>query len=294
MAVELQGRRCLRYAGALIALWLLPSPAMAQPEPPALTAGYEAAYDRFHYFFENPSTFDTPDLIPHNFKQTYWGDNQWMFVSGRYRIAGQLMETTVAATPSRETRGDDVDTFFLPGGDVATSGTSGRVDMRSWRIRQDATLGSTRGFTWHAGYQYRRDRQEFHARQIKTVTHTRPPSSDTFPIDGAETTISEVHEARFGVSRRWTMHSWRLAARVDAAPTTYARLTTILPIKYPGREIVFAAPVLTINPTVTIGVGEKWPIAIAISTTRTFSYTSSRQFDRRAASVSFSLGHRLQ
>jgi hypothetical protein len=294
MAVELQGRRRLRCAGALIALVFVPALAAAQSEAPAISAGYERAYDRFHYVFENPSRFDTPELVPHNFRQTYWGDNQWLFVSARYRVARLLMESTVAATPSQETRGDDVDAFFLPGGDVATSGTSGRIDMRSLRISHDVAVPSKGRVVWHAGYLYRRDRQEFHTRQIKTVTHTLPPSSESFPIDGAETTISGVYEARFGVSRRWAAASgWRLRARVDTAPTTLARLTTILPIKYPGREIVFSALVLTINPSLTIERGERWPIALTISATRTMSYAESRRFDRRAVTAAIAVGRRV-
>lgn len=262
----------------------------AQPATPAISAGYEIAYDRFHYFFENPSTFDSPDLIPHNFTQTCWGDNQWAFVSARYRVAREVMETTFAITPSRETRGDDVDTFFLRSGDVATSGTSGRVDLRSMRIRQDVTLGTPRGLTWHAGYQYRRDRQEFHARQIKTVTHTQPASSESFPIDGAERTLSETHEVFAGISRTWQASGWRLRARVDASPIVQARLTTILPLKYPGREIVFAAPVFAINPLVTIERGDRWPVALVFAMTRTFGYTDARRFHRHAVTASVSIG----
>ena len=290
MAVEFQGRRRVRIAGALIAVLCVPAPGAAQSAP-AITGGYEYAYDRFEYFFENPSTFDTPDLLPHSFRQTYWADNHWLSIAARYRVGGSVNETTFAITPSREIRADDVDTFFLPSGDVATSGTSGRADIRSLRIRHDVKLGTRGGITWHAGYQYRRDRQEFHARQIKTVTHSQPPSSETFPIDGAETTISNVHEVRIAVDREWRGgQQWRIRARVDAAPLTAARLTTILPFKYPGREILFAAPVLTLNPSVTIGRGGRWPVALAITATRTFSYMNSRQYHHRVVSVSLAVG----
>jgi len=275
-----------RCGWVALLLATLTTPAFAQSDAPTVSAGYEIAYDRFNYFFENPSTFDSPDLIPHNFKQTYWGDNQWAFVSARYRVAGEMMETTFAATPSRDTRGDDVDTFFLRSGDVATSGTSGRVDMRSMRIHQDVTLGAHRGLTWHGGYQYRRDRQEFHARQIKTVTHTRPASSESFPIDGAERTLSETHEVFVGISRSWQGSGWRMRARVNLSPIMQARLTTILPFKYPGREIVFAAPVFAINPLVSAERGDQWRLSIVIAATRTFSYSDARRFNRRAVSAS--------
>lgn len=243
------------------------------------------SYDRFHYYFENPSMFDSPELIPHNFAQAYWGDNQWLFVSARYGAGRDVMETTFAMTPSRETRADDIDTFFLRSGDIATSGTSGRVDMRSMRIRHDMAIGTPR-FTWHAGYQYRRDRQEFHARQIKTVTHTQPASAESFPIDGAERTLSETHEVFVGISHGWAPRRWRVRARVNASPIMQARLTTILPIKYPGREIVFAAPVFAINPVVVAERGDRWRVSIAVAATQTLSYSDARRFNRRAITAS--------
>jgi hypothetical protein len=283
----IQRCRCGWFA---ILLTTLTPPAFAQSDAPTVSAGYEIAFDRFYYFFENPSTFDSPDLIPHNFKQTYWGDSQRAFVSARYRVAGEVMETTFAITPTRETRGDDLDTFFLRSGDVATSGTSGRVDMRSMGLRQDVTLGTHRGLTWHAGYQYRRDRQEFQARQIKTVTHTQPASAESFPIDGAERTLSETHEVFVGISRTWQASGWRMRARVNASPIVQARLTTILPFKYPGREIVFAAPAFAVNPLVTIERGERWPVSLVVAAARTFSYADARRFHRHAVTASVSIG----
>jgi hypothetical protein len=290
VAVELQGRGRLRRGLAAVLIALAPAAAAAQSEAPAVTASYEAAYDRFHYYFENPSSFDM-GLVPHNFKQTYWADNHWAIVTARYRIAGIAMETEFGATPSRATRGDDVDTFFQSNGDVVTSGTSGQVDLQSWRVRYAVTMGVAGGLTWHGGYQFRRDRSEFHPEQTKTVTHSQPPSSEAFTIVGAETTISDLHEVRVGVSRGWTPSGgWRIRARVDAAPTTHARLTTILPIKYPGREILFAATVLTINPSLTVSHGERWPIAASIAWTGTFSYLESSQFKRNAATIAIGFG----
>lgn len=273
----------------VIAVALFANDAEAQPDAPRITAGYETTYDRFRYYFENPSTFDSPGLVPHNFAQTYWGDNQWITIGARYRAARRRWRTEFAMTPSRETRGDDVDTFFLTSGDVATSGTTGRIDTRSLRVMQEVVtpIGS---WTWHGGYVYRRDRHVFHARQLKTVTHTQPSSSVAFDIVGAETTISEVHEVRMGISRLWTAGSWRIDARIDASPATYARLTTYLPFKYPGRAIVFAAPVMTVVPAMTFERGTRWPIAVALSGFHSFSYVESRQFRRRMLTLSVSAG----
>jgi hypothetical protein len=282
-----------RWLLLAIAIALVPVSAIAQTDPPVqLGAGYEAAYDRFHFFFENDSTFDSPELVPHNFTQTYWGDNQWLLVSARYRAINRAWRSEFAMTPSRETRGDDVDVFFLASGDVASSGTSGRIDMRSMRVLHEATT-SVGGWSIHGAYQYRRDRQVFHTRQIKTVTHTRPPSSESFPIDGAETTIAEVHEARIGVGRSWTAGRWSITARLDTAPIASARLTTYLPLKYPGQAIVFAAPVLIVAPAVSVSRGTSWPIGISFSTLRTFSYSRSRQFQRRMWSIGFNVAKTL-
>lgn len=274
---------------ALLLLW--PGFAAAQSAaPPAVTAAYEVAHDRFRYHFKNPSTFDTPGLVPHDFTQTYWGDNQWLVVTARYLVGGRAMESEVAATPGRTTRGDDVDSFYLPSGDVATSGTSGQIELRSWRLRQAIALGRAVGFDWRTGVQYRRDHSAFDPRQTKTVSHTQPPSTVSFTIDGSETTISDVFEIRLGVSRQWApAPDWRVAATVDVAPTTRARLTTILPIKYPGREIVFTALVMTLNPTLTVTYGTRWPLVVSVATTQTFSYAESRQFTRRAFTAAIGL-----
>jgi hypothetical protein len=271
---------------AIAALSPVPAAAQGQAAGPTVTVSYEIARDRFQYYFENPSTFDTPELVPHNFRQTYWGDNQWGVVRARYRIAGSVMASEVAITPRRTTRGDDVDEFFQPSGDRATSGTSGNVNMRSWRVRHTVALGRRVGLEWRSAYQYRRDRSAFHARQTKTVSHTQPPSTSSFTIEGAETTISEIHEFSVGFGRRWDAgRGWRVEAGVDASPATVARLTTILPIKYPGREIVFSALVMTLNPALTISREMRLPVTMSIASAQTFGYDDARRFTHRALTV---------
>ena len=262
----------------------------AQPAPPQVSAAVEATADRFHYYFQNPSTFDATGLVPHDFKQTYWGDNTWVTLAARYRAWGRGWRSEFAITPERETRGDDVDAFFLNSGDVATSGTTGRIEMRSLRVLQAAEQPFGR-WTWSSAYQYRRDRNHFHARQLKTVTHSQPPGSVSFFIDGAETTISEVHELRVGVRRSWKLGSASsIEARIDVSPATYARLTTYLPLKYPGRAIVFAAPVFTLAPSLAFVHGARWPVGVSVSGLRTFSYMESRQFHREQWALAASIG----
>lgn len=278
---------------AITALSAVSAAAQAPAVAPAITISYDIARDRFQYYFENPSTFDTPDLVPHNFTQTYRGDNHWGVLRARYRIAGSVMESEAAITPQRTTRGDDVDQFFQPGGDVAISGTSGKVDLRSWRVRHTVALGRKFGLEWRSAYQYRRDRSAFHARQTKTVSHTQPSSTVSFAIDGSETTISETHDFRVGFARQWDPGGgWRVEADFDVSPATIARLTTLLPLKYPGREIVFSAVVLTLNPALTITRSARWPVAVSLASTQTFSYDDARRFKRRA--ITASIGVRVR
>src|SRR5260221_10708152 len=102
----------------------------AQNLPPnGVSVSIETTRDRWHYRFENPSSFSTAELVPHEFTQTYWGDNQWVVFGLRLaplaQGRGRLFETEIAATRPRTTRGDDYDTFFQPSGDVVVAGTTG-------------------------------------------------------------------------------------------------------------------------------------------------------------------------
>jgi hypothetical protein len=252
---------------------------------PGVSVSFEATRDRFHYQFENPSSFDTVEPVPHSFRQTYWGDHRWLVVNAAYRLGGRGLATEVAATAQRTTRGDDFDTFYQPDGDVAVSGTTGNVSLRSWRLRQTIALGRAFGVGWHAGYQYRRDRSVFHD-GTKIVTHTQPPSRVESLETTRATTISTVHEVQFVAAHDWTTSGgWRGRVEMAMSPTTNARLTTLLPDKYPGREILFTAIVFTLAPRVTIAYGKRWPIEVSVGGIRTFSYQDSRQFERTAASI---------
>src|SRR5687767_11874948 len=97
---------------------------------PGLALGYGARHDRHRYEFHNPCRFDTVELVPHSFVQTYTADNQWATLRGCYRALGQLWETGFGVTPQRTTYGDDYDTFLQPDGNIIVSGTRGKVSMR--------------------------------------------------------------------------------------------------------------------------------------------------------------------
>lgn len=259
-------------------------------EPGGVSFGYETTHDRFFYRFENPSTFSTDELVPHEFTQTYWGDHQWVVVRGRFNAGTHVLESELGATPQRSTRGDDYDTFFEPSGDVVVVGTTGNVSMRSWRLRQTVGLARKAGFDWSMGYQYRRDRSEFHP-GLKTTSHTRPSSLESFIIYTRETTISENFALDLGLSRQWTTsNGWRVRLGVSGSPATNARLTTLLPDKYPGQTIVFTAIVGAVSPSFSATYGNKWPLTFSAGYTRTFSYLKSRQFERKAARLGFEIG----
>jgi hypothetical protein len=282
------------FIGALMVFTLQQSHSLLaqQPEPEGrgISAGVETTRDRFHYRFENPSSFGTVDLVPHEFTQTYWADNRWLVVRARFGPEHHVFESEVAATPSRTTRGDDYDTFFQPTGDIVVTGTTGDVAMRSWRARQTIGLGRVAGIDWSIGYQFRHDRSNF-GPGLKTISHTQPASLESSIIYTRETTISAVYGLVIGMDRRWNAGSWSGAVGIEASPASRARLTTLLPDKYPGQSIVFSALVASLDPRFTIGYGRHWPVSVTAGYFRTLRYTGSSQLIREAASVGVSFGY---
>jgi hypothetical protein len=266
-----------------------PLAARAQQAAPRITFSLETTRDRFRYRFENPSSFNTAELVPHEFTQTYWGDNTWFVIRGRFNIGVHPFESEFAATPQRSTRGDDYDTFFQPSGDVVVAGTTGQVSMRSFRIREIVGLGHRAGLDWNVGYGYRRDRSIFDP-GLKTISHTEPSSLEASMIYTRETTISENIELQFGSGRSWAAGKWRARLGADLAPVSRARLTTRLPDKYPGQDIVFSAIVMTLQPAFVLSYGDRWPISVTAGYTRTFSYVKSHQLERSPAAVGVGLG----
>jgi hypothetical protein len=267
---------------AALAAASMPSAALAQaPDPPRIDIAYERTRDRFHYRFENPSSFDTSELVPHEFTQTYWGDNNWLVLRGTFKAGARLLETEVAATPQVSTRGDDYDTFFQPSGDIVVVGTTGGVSMRSWRVSQTIGLTKSAGVDWSVGFQYRQDRSEFHP-GLKSTQHSQPPSREEEWIYTRETTISRTYGVAVRPRRSWEGTSWRVILAGDVVPLMTGRLTTLLPDKYPGRTIVFSAVVMSAEPKIMVELGPSRRITISSGYNRTLSYLKSRQFVRQA------------
>ncbi len=210
-----------------------PDPASSQPPAVVFTGTIERRTERVRYHFANPSTFDTPDPVPHFFEQRYDTSNSWIAIAASYRLGRMAARTDAGFTPRVATAGSDLDTFFDPSGDVIVSGTDGRVSLSSWTIGE--RLGITRWHGWTLGVtiSYRRSRADFPPDFI-IVTHTQPASETrTFTTD-RETTVSQVFESGFITDRTAALGShWRVRTELDLLPTTRARLRVSLPDKYP-------------------------------------------------------------
>src|SRR5262245_64089340 len=82
-----KGQTCL-FLCVICVLGVDSAPVIAQVQ-----IGIEAQRDRFTYHFENPSSVDTPFLVPHFFEQTYNADNIWLVGRVNYAAAGIRWET---------------------------------------------------------------------------------------------------------------------------------------------------------------------------------------------------------
>ena len=194
------------------------------------------------YRFENESSFDTAALVPHVFVQHYESTQPWLFARVRYPIGAVVGETTVSYAPGRLAFASDIDTFQQPGGDVATSGTSGSVRLRGFSIDQRVGMGRVHGWPIELRARYTNRHAEFLPTD-RVVTHTQPPSETREFIRLREMTTS--HEIRVGIGLAAANElggGWRLEGDGVAWPAVRGRLVTELPDKYPGVDIVFEAP----------------------------------------------------
>jgi hypothetical protein len=261
----------------------------APPKGVEVRAGYEVRRDHFRYTFENPSNIDTEFPVAHSFTQRYIANNQWVFGSARYGIRGDVLQTELAITPERQTPGSDLDTFYDPNNDVVVSGTAGEVLLRSWRFAQWSE-GQLFGLPWRVGYAYRRDRSQFLPTD-RIVTHSNPPSEVRSPTFGHERTISQVHEIPIEVSRPFNLtSSWRIITRAEGSPLIFARLTTRLPDKYPGQDIVADAKSFGAGGEIQLVRRQSWPIEFTLHYGQTWGYRTARQFRRDTVAASMRLG----
>jgi hypothetical protein len=267
-----------------------PAATATAPPPLTWTAGIEYQRDRVDYRFENPSTVGTPELVPHFFEQRYDADNIWITGRLRFLLGSRAFETEGGVSAAATGVGSDYDTFFQPDGNVIVYGTTADTDAWSWRAAQYVDLGSWRGVRFRAAYSYRRDRAEFRP-SYSTTVQTKPPSSTSVWNTDRETTISEVHEVRVGLEHRSApSQGWQVRLTADAAPTTLARLTTVLPDKYP-EPVVFIAKALSVNAAVhvTRGFG-RWHAGMTVSYGGAWGYRDSSSYHRNAASAGVVIG----
>lgn len=265
-----------------------PGPAdIAPPGGVALSVGYEYARDRYFYEFANPSNITTPFLVPHTFRQTYTADNQWLVGSVRYEALGQWLETDFGITPEITTFGSDQDTFYNPDNVVITSGTAGDVRLRSFRFTQwsEGKIGKT---ALRFGYRFRQDRADYLPADLVVVSSNGQFDSRRFTTDEEET-ISRVQELIVDVARSVPLSGrWRMVLGGNVSPLLLARLTTRLPDKYPGVDIVADARSAGLGARAQIvqeGGGLR-PV-FGVSWGKTWSYDSERQYDRNVLQLSF-------
>jgi hypothetical protein len=263
--------------------------AAAVAEPASVLVGIEARRDSLRYHFENPSSIDTPFLVPHFFEQTYDASNLWLMVTARYN-AGVRWETSGGLTPQRTARADDFDTFVDPGNVIVVAGTTGDALARGVLFSQAADLARAANLQVSLRYRFRWDRFNF-LEGHKTVTREGLLIAAS-NVRSPETTDSKVHEVLVGLRAASPITgAWRLAVSGEISPATLARLSVQLPEKYPGQDLVFFAKLFAVSARVAlVRAGERFPIEIALQAERTFSYRSTDRLTRSAQSIALSAG----
>jgi hypothetical protein len=259
-------------------------------EAPGMSIALEVRRDRFDCRFENPSSFNTPALVPHFFEQRHGVDNAWLVARMRFNAGGRLWETEAGVTPSATGLGSDYDTFFQPDGNVIVYGTTAETAVQSWRVAQFVGLGSWRGTHLRAGYSYRRDRSTYRPSD-STTTQTKPPSTSSVWNTDRETTVAEVHEVRLGAARTLVQgYRWRVQAKADVAPAALARLSTILPDKY-ENPVVFIAKGLSVEAQLHVAArAGRVDAGASIDYVHSWNYGQKNQFHRSGLGASLHLG----
>ncbi|OFW24543.1 MAG: hypothetical protein A3G21_18490 [Acidobacteria bacterium RIFCSPLOWO2_12_FULL_66_21] len=242
------------------------------------------------YRFENPSRYDTSELVPHSFQQTYDTDNLWLGARAGHPFFKRRGRFEAAMSPAATRRADDFDTFHQPDGNVIVTGTTGNATLRGWRISDQVFLGSRKGVAFGLGYAHRHDHARFH--DGDGITTTAMPASVVHRlVTTREDTTSQLHvvswiaETSRDVGRRGSF-----AVRADIAPLARARLTVVLPDKYPGQRLVFDARIAAASFGVRYAwMAGKWSVGAGAKAGRTFGWQRSARMTLRSLSVSLDL-----
>jgi hypothetical protein len=258
---------------------------LAQAPGPAIAAVVEPRFESLRYRFENPSSFDTAQLVPHFFEQRYDTDHLWLGARLRLRVRNIETEAGAGFTPQTTGRADDLDTFFNPDGNTILSGTIGDASLRAWRAEGRVVIGRSPSVRYGIGYSYRRDTARYHD-GTKIVQTSRPPAETRELVTTREFVTSHIHQAQWFA--RWKRERSWLAATLEASPFALGRLAIELPDKYPGRTLRFSgrAALLAAEATAERAIGGV-ALELGVRAERSFSYSSAARL--RMQGVSFVL-----
>lgn len=253
------------------------------PSPWSVSLNTETRVESVTYHFDNPSSFDTAELVPHFFEQTYDTDHLWAVARVEHPLGRLRASLEAGATGDDTRRADDFDTFFQPDGNVIVTGTTGNASIQSWRVSERIETRRRGSLRFGLEYTYRRDRARFHDGDGITTT-TVPPSVTHRLVTTRETTVSHLHALSwFGEMVRRMGPRDSIEAGVDVAPVGLAILTVDLPDKYPGRLLRFKASVAVVNIRATYRhAWSRWSLTAGAGAVRTFNWRRSSQLDARA------------
>ncbi len=251
--------------------------------------------EQFHYRFDNPSTFDTATLVPHFFEQRYDVVPLWFSAEARYRLGEIEATTTAGMSLRRERHGSDIDTFNQPTGDVVTSGTDGRVLLRSWDIRQRLAVPVSGQWSVGMNVGLRHDAAEF-LPDDRIVTHSLPASTTRTFITDREFTTSNVFSFGIDAERVHAIDAhWRVRYGADVQPIMRAELLVQLPDKYPGVDLTFVA--LSAGARAHLALEHeraRWRIGVAVRGAGAWAYRPSAAYTKRSVSITVEAGIRLR
>lgn len=268
------------WLGTLLCLGHLAAPAVASAQ---VEVGVEAHRDRVLWHFDNPSSYDTPTLVPHFFEQDYRLDSVWLRGRATYRAAVDW-QTSVAASLPRAQQATDYDTFFNPDGVTWVSGTSGDARTSGFQLSHAADLGRFAGARLSGGYRLRVDRADFLAGD-RTDTRNGVLVSRTL-VTTREFTSGQLHEVFIAASHSWPVGSrWLAVVQGDVSPAAVNRLAIRLPDKYPGRTLVYRTTTATAAGRFELtGGAPRWPVTLGIGAGHAWRYRAT-QWVRRSSLV---------
>lgn len=272
-------------------VWAVVASFAVATEPAAgqVQGGVDVARERVTYHFDNPSSIDTVELVPHFFEQHYVLDNVWVNGSVAYS-AGVEWETAFGVTPTQTALATDYDTFFNPGGVVWVAGTTGDARVHSWRLAQQIGLGRAGPVVLTGGYRLRVDSADF-LEGDRTVVRNGVLVSQSL-VTTREYTSAQRHEIFLaGQLVRVLSPRWRLAASGDVSPATVNRLAIELPDKYPGVTLVYRTTTLTAQGRAEISLtASPWPITLGVQAGTTANYSDTQRVARTILGVVVAVG----